>query len=178
LRQGSTYVTARYVAMRVVAVRILLSPTFKYLRSRKSSMGERGQAWSMDLVIGVLIFFLAIGVIYTLLLNRNTADTTPLRLESEVVATKLTSDPALQVGENNVADPDRMVALAQRAALDYDQLKADLGVKNEVCIYLQDKDGNLIYLVNSTDPTKRYNGIGPGSNELNLSGLPCGSLVP
>ena len=131
-----------------------------------------GQAWSMDLVIGVIIFMLAAGIIFTLLVNREQEDTAPLRIESEVIATKLTTDPILQIAPNNQLDAEKLSLLAER---EYESLRKDLGVNNEFCIFIQDESGQLLYVLDGDG--NKYTGIGSGNGELNLSGTPCGQQV-
>ena len=130
----------------------------------------RGQAWSLDLVFGVLIFMLAVGVIYALLMSKDKDTSTPLRIESEVIATKLATDPLLAVATDNQLDAAK---LSTMTGVDYETLRNEMGVKNEFCIYLEDDQGNLVYIINGTN---KYTGIGSGSADLNISGTPCGQV--
>jgi len=135
-------------------------------------MVKQGQAWSMDLVVGVLIFLLVAGIIYSLLIDRDSNDVGPLRLESEVIATKLTADSSgenLAVAENNVLDSTKLVELADK---DYEQLKSELGVQREFCVFLTDDSGNLVYIAATG---KKFNGVGSNDGNYNLSGVPCGA---
>ena len=132
-------------------------------------MGRRGQMWSMDLVIGVLIFMLAVGVIYTLLMSRSRDDIAPLRIESKVIATKLSDDPTLKIADNNRIDTIKLNAIMD---MSYDQLKTQFGVKDDFCIYLRDENGNLTYFIDNKG--NAWAGIGPRNGQLNLSGTPCG----
>ncbi len=139
---------------------------------------RKGQALSVDLVIGVLIFLVALGAIYSLLGSRQQEDPTPLRIESEVIATILTSNASsqqLQVADNNQLSMDQLGMLAHQAQGDYGSLKEQLGIKNEFCIYLQDDQGNLVYIRDQNGT--RYSGIGSGSDDLNVSGVECGRPV-
>jgi hypothetical protein len=124
----------------------------------------------MDLVFGVLIFMLAVGVIYALFMSKDRDTTTPLRIESEVIAVKLSNDPLLRVTEENQLNIQKLNNLT---TLGYEQLRTQLGVKNEFCIYLEDEQGNVVYIINGTN---KYTGIGSGSAELNISGTPCGQI--
>lgn len=134
-------------------------------------MGGRGQTWSMDLIIGVLIFMLAMGVIYALLMSKTREDIAPLRIESEVIATKLTEDPYLQVAANNQLDAKRLGNLTE---IDYETLRQEFGAQHEFCIFLKDESGNLTYIVDNQG--RKYTGIGSGNGDLNLSGVPCGQI--
>jgi hypothetical protein len=129
----------------------------------------------MDLILGVLIFMIAVGIIYTLLASKDHENVAPLRIESELIATKLSEDPSLRLGDNNQIDNDRLKVLLERARTDYEGLKVELGVENDFCIFLRDEAGNLTYIFD--DEGNAYTGIGPGSGELNLSGTPCGCKV-
>lgn len=140
---------------------------------------QRGQAWSMDLVIGVLIFLVAIGSIYSLLNSQKGTDSAPLRIESEVIANVITSNASnqmLQVTDANQLDMVRLGKLAQDSKDNYEGLKKQLGIENEFCIYLQDEEGNLIYITDPDAPTVKYAGVGSGSDDLTLTEgkVPCG----
>jgi flagellar basal body-associated protein FliL len=144
-------------------------------------MGARGQSWSMDLIIGVVIFLLAIGVIYAVLTSKAKEDITPLRIESEVVATKLTTtesskDNELIVVTNNQLDEEKLTSLAEKAKTTegYEALKAQLGVKNDFCIVLLDEKGNVVYLTDNNG--NKYTGIGPADDNFKISGTPCGKI--
>jgi hypothetical protein len=145
-------------------------------RAREEEM-ERGQAWSMDLIFGVLIFMLAIGVIYAMLTYKAKENTEPLRIESEVISQRLTAnqttDALFPIAPHNTLDEDKLGKLTD---LDYEELRQRLGVQREFCIYLHDEQGNLIYIQDSLG--NRYTGIGSATGELNLSGKECGKPLP
>lgn len=122
----------------------------------------------MDLIIGVLVFMLAVGIIYSLLVGRNNNDVAPLRIESEVVATKLVEDPSFGVARDNQLDSEKLLNLT---TVDYEELKRQFGIKNEFCIFLRDEAGNITFLSNNTT---RVTGIGSGNGELNLTCMRCG----
>jgi hypothetical protein len=130
----------------------------------------KGQAWSIDLILGVLIFLISLGIIYSLLLGRNQENPATLRIESEVIATKLVTDPSVQVASDNALDVSKVVALTSQQ---YDALKQQLGAKHDFCIYLQDDQGNLVYIVDPATGDK-YPGVGSKTGDFNLSGWPCG----
>lgn len=140
-------------------------------------MNKRAQSWSMDLVIGFVIFLLAVGIIYAVLTSKSKEDTAPLRVDSEAVATKLTTPEASQdqkvlVADKNQLDIGKLNDLTQA---DYNKLKQQFGVNNDFCIYLLDENGNTVYLRDSAG--KNYTGIGPNSTKFNISGTPCGRAV-
>ncbi len=133
---------------------------------------RRGQVWSIDLVIAVLIFLLAIGVFYFLNSSRASNDQSTLRIDSQVVADKLTGTDALSVVDQGAVQEQKLLNLS---AMDYDALKDQLGVRNDFCIVLVDKDGNLILLGNGTESRV---GVGQPNLTINVSGTPygCGAV--
>ncbi|MBR9700540.1 hypothetical protein GOV11_01605 [Candidatus Woesearchaeota archaeon] len=138
----------------------------------------RGQAWSMDLVIGVLVFLLAIGIVYTLLNQQAREDVAPLRTEAEVVATKLTQDPTTSVAPGNVLDMDKLYSITA-GNKQYEDLQEELGIKNEFCIYLVDEDGNVAHILDPSNPNApKYTGIGSGTGEVMIAGIECGKAIP
>jgi len=139
-------------------------------------MRSAGQAWSTDLLIGVLIFLVSAGIIVSLLSSQQQEDPAPLRISSEVVATKLTQDEQLQVAPDSQLSMADLYALAQDADTDYQRVKGELGVQDEYCIYLRDENGNLVFIEDPANPDNKYAGIGSGNGAVNLTnqGIPCG----
>lgn len=135
--------------------------------------GGKGQAFSMDLVIGVLIFMLALGIIYSLLAKGTGDESATLRIESEVIAERLTSSSG--IAQQNQLQMEGLAAVAQSAEIDYDALREQLGVQGEFCIYLTDENGNLVYI---QDPAtnKKYPGVGSSNGDITLTqwDIPCG----
>ena len=132
---------------------------------------SKGQAWSIDVVIGVLIFLIVIGLFYVLLIGNFKKDTTELQIASETIATKIVAPKGTGVGimNNNQIEKDTLLNYTN----DYEGLKSALGVSSDFCIFLEDEEGNVINISNSTHTV-----VGVGSSEINVSGSPCGIAVP
>jgi hypothetical protein len=64
------------------------------------------------------------------------------------------------VSDNNVVDVDRLLALEE------DEIRTKLGIKNKFCIVFE-KDGNLVKI----DPENNLNGIGSG--DIIVNDEPC-----
>lgn len=139
-------------------------------------MRRTGQAWSTDLIIGVLIFLIGAGVILSLLASKEQDDPASLRIESEVIATKLVTQEDIRIAPSNQLDMAALYALAANTTEDYGRTRDRLDIQNEFCIYLHDEEGNLVFIQDPTDPTQSYAGAGSGSGELNLTAqaIPCG----
>ncbi|MGV8140861.1 MAG: hypothetical protein ACP5NW_00300 [Candidatus Woesearchaeota archaeon] len=133
-----------------------------------------GQSWSLDIILAVVIFVLIIGIFYTVLGSNKKDKTQELTLESKTVVSNLdmangqTSNlTIIDAGEIDTDD------LRKLYMSDYDNLKKELGIKGEFCIYLVDQYGKLI-TVNTTSGD-----IGSfGNPDFILNGKPCGDTLP
>lgn len=130
----------------------------------------------MDLIIATLIFLVGAAVVISLLTGQQREDASSLRVESEVIATRLVQETALDVAPDNQLNMAVLYALASASATDYDAARDDLGAQSEFCIYLQDEEGNIVFIRDPENPTQAYAGVGSGSGEVNLTaqGIPCG----
>ena len=134
---------------------------------------RRGQAWSVDLVVGVLIFLLVIGLFYSLLSRNVNDDTTQLKIESETVANKLSDNAESSLITNGEVDLEKVKTFTEKGI---EKLKADLGVSNDFCIFFEDDAGNVVPIViNDSGTQKIYYSI--GSENINVSGCECGTEV-
>lgn len=113
---------------------------------------KKSQAWSMDIMIAMVIFIGVIFVFYTIL-STNEGD--------KIVELK---DDALVIAENiNITKNISLIEELLRE--DYSELKKKLRVKNEFCIFIEDEAGNVIYL--SQDRP------GIGSGKIKISDVEC-----
>jgi len=132
-----------------------------------------GQSWSIDAVIGVLIFLLVIGVFYALLTNNAKEDTTDLKISSETIATKLTDDSKNSIVIDDTISQEKLVELAQKKYL---ELKKELSVNSEFCVFFKDERGSVINITYEEDGYT-YTYVGIGSSKINVSGIPCKEVV-
>lgn len=110
----------------------------------------------MDIMLAFIIFIGTIFVFYSIISNKQDGKEDELR------------EDALRVLENlNITENTNQ--LEELLGEDYSQLKKKLRIKNEFCIFLEDEEGNIIY-INPEDP----NQPGIGSGKINISGEPCG----
>ncbi len=123
---------------------------------------RKSQAWSMDVMLAVVIFIGAIFVVYSIL-SGNRGDT----------AKTLQEDAALVLG--NLASKDSEISIVNGGEIndarlqellnkEYPKLKQLIRSGSDFCIFLEDNEGNLIYI--SSKP-------GIGSDKIKISGQPC-----
>ncbi len=103
----------------------------------------QGQSWSLDIILAFVIFVLIIGIFYALLSNNKKDKTDDLTLESSTIVSNLDSangqnTPPLTIIDKGNIDDDKVADLY---TADYEDLKKQLGVKGEFCIYIVDQEG-------------------------------------
>jgi len=132
---------------------------------------RKGQAWSLDLIIGVVIFILVVVILYSVL-STNTPKNTKLRQQADTVSSRL---------ERGTAEANNLPSIIQGSELNqtalgelymnssnYEALKTELGIKGDVCIVLVDELGGIVDINGKTS-------FGNPSDNLNLSkGIICG----
>lgn len=126
-------------------------------------LNAKSQAWSLDIVIAVIIFAAAFFLYYALVNSNPDSKTGKLKEDATSVIKQVVSqDNSLRVVEDRQLNESRMGELKN---LNYDELKNMLKIGGDFCIYVEDDKGNII-LINNT-----YRGI--GSSNINISGIPC-----
>jgi len=106
--------------------------------------GKKGQVFSGDAVIAIVVLVLAI--IGFLIFSQRTGDeraTSSLVEENSVLADVLS---AQQTGGDVPIIGERLdeARIRQLHALDYQSLKRELGMKSDFCIHFTDTNGNLV----------------------------------
>ncbi len=127
---------------------------------------KRGQSWSVDIIFGVIVFALIIGIFYAIISSDRMGRNDELYEESKAISLKFnsesTSSSEYRFVEDGAINKEKLEDLTNK---DIDEIKEELGIKNKFCIYIIDQDGNLIPINNTA---------GIGYSDLNLSGTPCG----
>ena len=108
-------------------------------------MTKKGQAWSMDIIIGVTVFVVAFIVFYILLSRTPVSDKgKELSNEGEVFINTLEAGS----GEVNISFIRQGEIVDEEFAgfsgKNYETLKTQLGIKNDFVIHFEDEDGNII----------------------------------
>jgi len=133
----------------------------------------QGQSWSLDIILGVVIFMLIIGIFYTLLSNNKKTDIGDIQLEASTLSGNLDSssgiNSSLAVIEQGTIDDMKLETLYDS---DYNTLKRQFGIQGDFCIYIVDQYGKLV-----TVDTSGGEMIGFGNGNLSINGKPCGSIL-
>jgi len=138
------------------------------LLKRVSNFRKKGQAWSLDLIIGVVLFLLILVVVYSLLSSKPTQNN-ELRSDADKIFTKMDainnpSQNLPKVVQGNSLSEDELIKLY---GLSYDELKAEMGVTEEFCIVVVDDFDSIIVINNSYS-------VGSGEDLSIGDGIYCG----
>ncbi len=126
-------------------------------------LNPKAQSWSLDATIAVVIFMGAIVVFYSYLNNQTDTKHRLLSGQATMISRLLTADDSsIRVVKNGSIDDEKLMELR---GIEYKQLKGQLKISSDFCIYLEDGDGNIV-LINNL-----HKGI--GSDKINLSNAPC-----
>jgi hypothetical protein len=120
-------------------------------KNRVKQKNEIDELW---LVLVVAIFIMLISIV---------AKKNDLSEEAVTILDELTDNNNYSFAPNNVLYAERFEKVSK---MGYIELKNTLNVKNEFCIYFEDKNGNLIEIEDGV------RSIGSGVIEIN--GVPCG----
>jgi len=126
---------------------------------------KKSQAWSFDVILAVIIFVGAFFVFYALTKPQVEKSADTLRSDAELIAKELLSESSpLNILDGSTIDEAK---LQQLLSEDYPALKSQVRVEGNFCIYLEDQDGNVIYISREPDVT------GVGSPTMSISSIPC-----
>lgn len=124
-------------------------------------MERRAQVWSMDVIIAIIIFLFSIGVFLFFTLEQESGqEQTRLTVQSRLIADYLTES----VLQNGAVDEGKLQNFVADSVSNYDQVRGNLGVRDDFCVVFIDENGDLILV---TDGTNMRAGI--GNDDLNLS---------
>lgn len=123
----------------------------------------KAQSWSIDVILGVLVFMAAFFVFYAVLNTDQGAKVGDLKRDASVIVKEISSgDSLLSIVDGNEINVSKVNDLKN---LSYGELKRRLRIENDFCLYFEDDKGYIVIINNS------YKGVGASS--INLSGTPC-----
>ena len=124
----------------------------------------KSQAFSMDIMIAVIIFIGTIFIFYSIISGGEESKIDELEDDASIVMENVaTEDSAVRITEGMAVDQEKLEDLLQ---MEYSEIKEKLRVENDFCIFLEDEEGNIIYL-EAGQP-------GIGSDKIKVSDVPCG----
>lgn len=130
-----------------------------------------GQSWSIDLIIGVIIFMLIVAIFYAFITARAKPEFEELQEDARSVVAKVETSPDDTFGLIKNGEIDQ-VRLQELCDMPYEQVKIELGIESDVCIFLEDQNGNVIPC-----GTGNKTGIGNGVDLQISSSYACGEAT-
>jgi len=122
----------------------------------------KSQAFSMDIMIAFVIFIGTIFVFYSIISDRFTSKTDDLGDEASIVLGNLASeDSEIGIIDGIIVNETKLENLLE---MDYSEIKKKIRIKNEFCFFLEDSNGDVIYIKDE---------LGIGSDKINISKVPC-----
>ena len=119
----------------------------------------------MDVVLGVVVFLIAVFVFYNLITYSRPPPEKKLKEDASFISKLVTADNSMiEMVFDNEFNESKFISLKN---VSYRILKSNMKIDSDFCIYLEDEKGNIIE-VNFT-----YKGLGAGS--INVTGTPCNS---
>ncbi|MGE0792853.1 MAG: hypothetical protein AB7V77_01580 [Candidatus Woesearchaeota archaeon] len=135
-------------------------------------LNKRGQTWSFDLIVAVVLFAVVIGLFYGFMTKDKTNPSeNKLQQETEVLVYSFDCNnkdtEEICFLEDGVINEDKLITIYEK---DYDELKSQLKIDGEFCVYIRDLKGNLI-------PINNLTGFGSSDLTLTASGLKCSEMI-
>lgn len=143
-------------------------PTKKVSQKRHKEEMERGQVWSVDVLLAVVIFIAVILVFYVTMTAKQKPGLKDLEIEAVDLKIELEKNPEFGFIVEDEVDSERFQAFIDNATYNYTALKEKLGIKGDFCLFYEDSNGNLILIGNRT---------GIGASAVSIGGYPCGSAI-
>ena len=117
------------------------------MKKEEKKPNKKGQAWSIDIVIGVILFLVIIVVVYTLVATSPLGNM-ELRRDAEIINAKLdrtrTTDPNIpSLFSGNMILAQNIEDLLNE---DYEELRLKLGIKGDFCIVITYMHGGIYNL--------------------------------
>ena len=141
-------------------------------KEKREEMGK-GQVWSVDVLLAVVIFVAVILVFYTTMSARQGTELKDLEAEAENMKIALEKNHEFGFVDNNQVNISKLDKFINMTLYNYTELKQILGIKGDFCIFFEDVDGTVIFIGNKS-------GIGNPNlaDNVNISGYTCGVDYP
>lgn len=142
--------------------------TKKIKKKEEVNAVKNAQSWSIDLIVGVIIFMLIIAIFYALLTSKSEPTLKNLEEDSRSVVSKISVEDAKSFGiiEDGIVNQSRFDDLCSKT---YEEVKAELSIESDFCIFLEDQNGNIIPCGGANKA-----GIGNGEDIIIGTDVACG----
>jgi hypothetical protein len=127
---------------------------------------KKGQTWSFDLLVAVVIFIVIVSIFYAVLSKGGEKDTS-IELQTDAKALGYVLNCDLSTNEYCLLSGNQLNQTQVQKMYDeffndsYAGLKSALNMQGDFCIYFRDKEGRLIPLtIQDGTSTKQITGIG------------------
>lgn len=145
-----------------------ITPDTKHSKSKETEEMEKGQVWSIDVLLAVVIFVSVILIFYVTMVPRQKPQLKDLEIESSELKLELEKNYEFGFITDDEINDARFLVFIKNATTNYTALKRKLGVKGEFCIFFEDSEGNIVALDNSTSLI-----VGIGNSSIVISGNNC-----
>ena len=123
---------------------------------------KKSQTWSIDIMVAILAFIGTIFVFYAIFAGNQESTAEDLEKDASKVLKGISSEDS-GVGIMDGIEVDE-AKLQQLLGEDYSTIKEKMRVDKDFCIFLEDEEGNIIYVSNKP---------GIGSDKIMISDVPC-----
>ncbi len=137
--------------------------------TRRKEKMERGQVWSVDVLLAVVIFISVILVFYVTMTSKQKEGLGDLESEASDLRVALEQNRDFGFIQSDEVDDDKFQAFTGNTTDNYEALKNQLGIKGEFCVFLEDSDGRIVFIDNKP---------GVGNSSILIDGYPCGQTIP
>lgn len=146
---------------------------------KKGGKSKRAQTWSVDLIVGVVVFLLVVVVLFSILSTEQDEETM-LRQEADRIYS------TLDQRATPPQEPDQLTPFVAGHSIsqneleiifkeDYDDIKQQIGIRGDFCIVLVDQDNRILTFEGKTSVGKGQDGLAP---RITDTGIVCGGAAP
>ncbi|MBU0472193.1 MAG: hypothetical protein KKF65_06195, partial [Nanoarchaeota archaeon] len=125
---------------------------------------RKAQAWSVDLVIGLLVFMLIMVIFYSLIGGEKESKVKDYSSKADYIAEKL-YDKGLVDSKTGEFDENVFIELGDE---DYQALKEELGIAGDFCVFIESNDNPPVIKVIVNEDNDGLTSL--GSPDFNVSG--------
>ncbi len=126
---------------------------------------KKAQTWSMDLIGAIMLFILIIGSVAFISISMSHKESVDeLKSKAQVIYKGISSDGDVKFIDGSQVDVPALCSTIQKS---YEDIKKEIGISEDFCIYFVDENGNLIYLDNNSEIP------GIGSPRFKINGKAC-----